>query len=410
MPYLANAPHTDLEHAFYLVNDGVISKNNWNPRYLATGAYETGRYGYFDLNGNRLFDIPYQFGKMFGDGFAFVRLCEMVETEDGNTERVVHAYLIDKTGTPVLDLGKNFARYEGVGDGSEGLSLINFAGSFGVYSEGLIGFSFAAKLETSVLNEKNGWDDARLAGYCDLNGNIVIPQQYYDCKPFHEGLAAVQEADVHTTYYYYEDGISQEEPIEGKTADDVRTKAIGGKFGFIDKTGKTVIPFEYDSALRFYGDYAVVSKDGKYGVINQRNETVIPFEYDKIFSELENNVFLCLNNGVYELRTLSGKTLFSVAQEKLDDISAFSGGVLYYVKDHKVTAVYAETNRASGDVDGNGKVTAADARLALRASVGLDIIIKDMPSFLAADANGDGVIKAADARKILRAAVGLETL
>ena len=63
-----------------------------------------------------------------------------------------------------------------------------------------------------------------------------------------------------------------------------------------------------------------------------------------------------------------------------------------------------------GDVSGDGEVTAEDARLALRAAVGLETYAAGSTQFLAADATKDGAITAEDARLILRAAVGLETL
>ena len=60
---------------------------------------------------------------------------------------------------------------------------------------------------------------------------------------------------------------------------------------------------------------------------------------------------------------------------------------------------------ASGDADCDGKVTAADARLALRASVDLETLSEYAAK--AADTDSDGKITAADARVILRLAVGL---
>ena len=63
----------------------------------------------------------------------------------------------------------------------------------------------------------------------------------------------------------------------------------------------------------------------------------------------------------------------------------------------------------AGDVDLDGAVTAEDARLALRVSVGLDELT-DPVAFLAADVDRDGKITSADARAILRAAVSLEEL
>lgn len=61
-----------------------------------------------------------------------------------------------------------------------------------------------------------------------------------------------------------------------------------------------------------------------------------------------------------------------------------------------------------GDVDGDGGIKAADARLALRASVGLENLDENQKK--AADVDYDGAIKAADARLILRASVGLEEI
>ena len=63
-----------------------------------------------------------------------------------------------------------------------------------------------------------------------------------------------------------------------------------------------------------------------------------------------------------------------------------------------------------GDVDLDGKVTAADARLALRRAVLLETFSEDSLEFRAADVDFDGVVTSSDARMILRAAVGLETL
>lgn len=59
-----------------------------------------------------------------------------------------------------------------------------------------------------------------------------------------------------------------------------------------------------------------------------------------------------------------------------------------------------------GDIDFDGKVTSADARKALRASVKQEELTDAQK--LAADMNEDGEITSADAREILRKSVGLE--
>ncbi len=61
-----------------------------------------------------------------------------------------------------------------------------------------------------------------------------------------------------------------------------------------------------------------------------------------------------------------------------------------------------------GDVDGNGEIEVEDARLALRASVGLNNYEPASREFKAADTDADDEIEVSDARNILRAAVGLD--
>ncbi len=66
----------------------------------------------------------------------------------------------------------------------------------------------------------------------------------------------------------------------------------------------------------------------------------------------------------------------------------------------------SEPEYVLGDVNGDGRITSADARLALRAAVSLETL--DAVQLLSADANGDGKVTSADARLILRVAVGLD--
>lgn len=58
-----------------------------------------------------------------------------------------------------------------------------------------------------------------------------------------------------------------------------------------------------------------------------------------------------------------------------------------------------------GDIDGDGSITAADARLALRMAVGLEAVTEEI--LLVADYDGNGNVEASDARAILRKSVGL---
>ncbi len=73
-----------------------------------------------------------------------------------------------------------------------------------------------------------------------------------------------------------------------------------------------------------------------------------------------------------------------------------------------VICVGEEKDIVKGDADGDGKVTAADSRFALRMAAHIDTLTGK--NFICADIDKDGVISSADARRILRKAAGLEEI
>lgn len=62
----------------------------------------------------------------------------------------------------------------------------------------------------------------------------------------------------------------------------------------------------------------------------------------------------------------------------------------------------------NGDVDDDGFITAADARLALRRAVELESFSKGSRAYVACNVDRDNAVTSSDARSILRAAVGID--
>ena len=92
------------------------------------------------------------------------------------------------------------------------------------------------------------------------------------------------------------------------------------------------------------------------------------------------------------------------AKELLADPDA-SGSDLYDALRVLRSALVPVSRTAPGDVDGDGKVTSTDARLALQLAVG-KVREGDLPIPAAADADGDGKVTSTDARLILQYSVG----
>ncbi len=107
--------------------------------------------------------------------------------------------------------------------------------------------------------------------------------------------------------------------------------------------------------------------------------------------------------GWYLTADFSGGRVTSVPADTPNDVILYAKWLTPEEKD-------AETIAAGhwGDLDDDGDVTAADARLALRAAVQLETL--SARQLKRADLAGNGVVSAATARDLLRIAVGLDTI
>src|SRR5690606_32653172 len=61
-------------------------------------------------------------------------------------------------------------------------------------------------------------------------------------------------------------------------------KAEDNKYGYLDKSGKKIIPAFYDRAGSFKEGLAVVEVNSKYGFIDEKGKQVIPIKFIKASS------------------------------------------------------------------------------------------------------------------------------
>jgi hypothetical protein len=119
-----------------------------------------------------------------------------------------------------------------------------------------------------------------LWGFVNEDARETVPCKYFRVGDFNDGYAAAQL------------------PAKYKKDKGFYTKIVtgGGKWGLIDKTGKTIVPFEYDSDYRdsqisyvdednfhlmhFADDMAMVIRDGKAGYVDKSGKEVIPCKYN----------------------------------------------------------------------------------------------------------------------------------
>lgn len=188
-------------------------------------------------------------------------------------------------------------------------------------------------------------------------------------------LSLMEEFDIDLILQGSESIYVRTDYINGDTRADYGTKTV------------TVDGEAYEAYCDAKGTVAIIS-----GATGTEFGGIIP-EGD-IYEKAE-----AYNTPMFSAITIDGNVL-AVKAFTVENGSAYEIDSFAIVKD--------ETEIMLGDTDINGEITAADARLALRYSVGLEEFTPVQKA--AADVNSDKAITAADARIILRASVDLEEI
>jgi hypothetical protein len=84
---------------------------------------------------------------------------------------------------------------------------------------------------------------------------------------------------------------------------------IDKKAGFIDRTGKEVVPFEFSRVSEFTAEgLAAVEKDGKWGFVNKKGKLKIPLTYTKVFDFESGKALAVLDKEMYFIDVAGERT------------------------------------------------------------------------------------------------------
>lgn len=197
---------------------------------LATVSKGDNQWGFIDKIGKEVIPCIYQWALSFSEGLAKVQKDEKWG-------------FVDKNGKVVVPI-----QYDEVGNFKEGLAYVKKDGKY---------------------------------GYIDKNGEIIIPFIYEWADDFSEGLVGVGidfEEEKEVTYFVHWEGWGEPPPNAGKTITEIQIVKTR-KYGFIDKDGNTVVPFNYEVVWGFSEGYANVRSNFGWGYVDKNGEEVIPCQY-----------------------------------------------------------------------------------------------------------------------------------
>ena len=146
-------------------------------------------------------------------------------------------------------------------------------------------------LMAQISMSENNNSETEKYGLIDKMGKYLVLPEFDYIDDFSEGLALVG-VDGKTGYIDKTGKMVIPLQVNGgnsKFLEGLATAKLKGndKLGYIDKTGKVVIPLQFDYATQFSQGIAVVRVNNKYGYINKQGHYLIPpqFDYATRFSQ-----------------------------------------------------------------------------------------------------------------------------
>ncbi len=214
---------------------------------------DPGRWGYVEQTGRLVIPMKFQLADEFHEGLAAAHL--------GSTSG-----FIDHTGrfriNVPFDVSWGFS--EGIVLVKSNLKMI-YLDRTGhrlptpLLDDNYYGHSFHEGLAAIQIKDK--W------GFMDKTGTLVIPPQFIDVGDFSEGLAAVELP------------IDQDKETPCKM-DDTSSYTVAKKFGYINHTGKLVIPPQWEYASPFVAGWASVSACYKASFIDKTGRVALKTDFD----------------------------------------------------------------------------------------------------------------------------------
>ena len=176
-------------------------------------------------------------------------------------------------------------------------------------------------------------------GFCDSEGNMTVDFLYDELENYSSSCEGFK-AKVDGKWGYIDKHGKVVIPIEYEQI-SLGSKGMilvkkDGKYGYFNLQKGIQIPLVYDCAYVFYSSHpqeAVVKQNGKYGVINPDGECVLPIEYDKVDIDAP-NVYRVKEGGCCGIIDKERKVLFPF---KYRDLGAFNeDNIAYAANDENI--------------------------------------------------------------------------
>lgn len=199
--------------------------------------------------------------------------------EDKPIAKSIEEKIVEKKGEDKIETKSFSSKYDKVREFSEGLAVVELDGLYGIIDKN--GKEIVPALYQEIKDFSEGLAVVKLNdkyGFINRAGKLVIPLKYNSAESFSNGKAYVKYANKNM----YISVAGEEYEQIGDFSEGLAVVKSNGKYGFIDKTGKEVIPLKYDDAEDFYKGSAIITWKEKKGLIDRMGRGVTALKYNSL--------------------------------------------------------------------------------------------------------------------------------
>lgn len=260
--------------------------------------------------------------------------------------------------------------YKEADEFNEGLARVRVKGKYGFINKmGETVLPFSLEVTHATFNDNRlGVKVGDKWGFSDARGKIAVQPSYEYVHPFQEGFAYVRDnkffgfIDKNGNYIYKKRfpecpkgtkriapvDITKFDPFAFAISSEVGSSFVGkravvkenGKYGYIDTTGKLLIPCIYEQVNDFSEGVAAVKENGIWGFIDLEGKYIIPPKYEQVENFSEGYAFVRIGptwtfvdkNGkeIVPTQFLSGGSFHSGLAQVIDGYIDTNGKMIKY--------------------------------------------------------------------------------
>jgi hypothetical protein len=269
-----------------------------------------GKWGFIDKTGTVV--IPFQYDEAHDFWAKGHNICNQSLSHDKDIAQVeVNGkwIWINRTGSQVIAP----RRFEWIGSDFVNMVVRDEDGLYGVIEE-KTGKTIITLRHKHCIRYFNNhfiavYDNDKW-GLTDYSGNVIIPLKYDYLDIADDDLFVIQQNRQFRFIDIHERALTKPyDSYFNPHRNGMARVELDGKYGFIDRNYTEIIPVIYDDAAEDFSDDLVCAKlNGKWGYINKAGKTVLPFRFERAQNFAEGLAAVC-HNGRWKFIDPAGKTV-----------------------------------------------------------------------------------------------------